>query len=271
VEEPDTTRIRLTVQYDGSAFHGWQVQPGQRTVQGDLEAALSRLADRPRSLLAAGRTDTGVHATGQVACVDMPAAWEPDRLRHALNSILPGDIWVERALSARADFHPRYDAIARTYRYEVGVRPESASPFHRRWCWALCAPVDSDLLLGLSPELLGVHSFRAFAKAGQPERGDRCEIAAAAWSETALGFGFSVTADRYLHHMVRYLVGTMIDIARERRPHADLARLLAGDPARTTSPPAPPQGLFLTSVEYPEDARPDHEPESPPSRSATTA
>lgn len=271
MEEPETTRIRLTVHYDGSAFHGWQVQPVQRTVQGDIEAALSRLADRPRSLLAAGRTDTGVHATGQVASVDMPLPWQADRLRQALNSILPRDIWIESARPVPADFHPRYDATARTYRYEVGTRPESASPFHRRWCWALGEPLDFDLLARCSADVIGDHSFQAFAKAGQPERGDRCTVAEATWSETELGVRLSVTADRYLHHMVRYLVGTMVDIARDRRPLADLARLLANDAVLTTSPPAPPEGLFLSHVEYPGDIRRDHEPETPPARSTPKA
>ena len=102
--------------------------------------------------------------------------------------------------------------------------------------------------------LTGAHSFEAFAKAGQPERGYRCEVTHAAWSAWELGVRFDITADRYLHHMVRYLVGTMVDIARGRRPLAELVRLLDGEPGLTTSPPAPPQGLFLTHVEYPDTA-----------------
>ena len=253
MDSAETSRFRLTVHYDGSAFHGWQVQPDHRTVQGDLEAALSRLADRPSAVVGSGRTDTGVHATGQVASADMPATWTADRLRHSLNSILPRDIWIESAEGASESFHPRYDALRRTYRYEVGLEAEADSPFNRRWCWPLSDNLDRPLLHAAAESVVGEHSFEAFAKTGQPERGDRCCVLAAEWSETTLGIRLSITADRYLHHMVRYLVGTMVDIARGRRPLDDMARLLANDPDVTTSPPAPAEGLFLHQVEYPGD------------------
>ena len=250
---PEDTRFRLTVHYDGSAFHGWQVQPDQRTVQGELEAALSRLADHPASVLGSGRTDSGVHATGQVAAVDMPTSWDSRRLRRSLNSILSDDIWIERVTAARPDFHPRYDALRRTYRYEVGVRPDAASPFHRRWCWPLSEAVDRPLLSNAAAQIIGEHSFEAFSKAGQPERGTRCEIFTATWTDTDLGVRLTITANRYLHHMVRYLTGTMIDVARGRRPLGEMARLIANEPGLVTSPPAPAEGLFLHRVEYPGD------------------
>lgn len=263
MDAPETTRFRLTVHYDGSAFHGWQVQPDQRTVQGDLEAALSRLADRPRTVLGSGRTDTGVHATGQVASVDMPSSWTAAALLKSLNAVLDGDVWIAEVLEAAPGFHPRYDAIRRSYRYEVGTRPEAASPFHRRWCWALGAGegpggIDLDVaaMSAAGDFIVGEHSFRAFAKAGQPERGERCTIHSAEWMETPLGLRFSISADRYLHHMVRYLTGTMVDIGRGRRPLADMTRLLACDPEVVTSPPAPPEGLFLDRVEYPRSSPP---------------
>lgn len=258
MDAPDTTRFRLTVHYDGSAFHGWQVQPDQRTVQGDLEAALSRLADRPRTVLGSGRTDTGVHATGQVASVDMPSSWTAPALRKSLNALLDGDVWVESVDAATPDFHPRYDAILRSYRYEIGTVPEAASPFHRRWCWVLSAengsnqtPLDLTRMHAAASTIVGAHSFRAFAKSGQPERGDICTVHVAAWSETDLGLRFAISADRFLHHMVRYLTGTMVDIGRGRRPLDDMTRLLACDPEIVTSPPAPPEGLFLHRVDYP--------------------
>jgi tRNA pseudouridine38-40 synthase len=260
--------MQLTVHYDGSAFHGWQYQPDQRTVQGDLQAALAQLANSPRTVIGSGRTDTGVHATGQVASVDMPMRWSPAELSKALNSILPREIWVESVRRAAADFHPRYDAIARTYTYRVGVDERARSPFQRRQCWALCEALDTDLLTASAEGLLGQHSFQAFAKSGQPERGYQCTVAEAGWVDWELGIRFDVTADRYLHHMVRYLVGTMIDIARHRRPRADLAALLSGHGEMTTSPPAPPEGLFLARVEYPERALAvQDQPPSPPSRS----
>lgn len=251
----DRIRLRLTLQYDGSGFHGWQVQREERTVQGALESALERLTGARRSVLGSGRTDTGVHATAQVASVDVPARWSAPELHRALNAVLPRDIWIMEVRRAAPGFHPRYDAVARTYAYWLGTAPESRSPFHRRWCWPLCQPVEPALLEAAAEPLIGGHSFRAFAKAGQPERGHRCVVRVARWEPWAgLGHVFTVTADRYLHHMVRYLVGTMVDIARERRPLGDMRALLSGEgPELETSPPAPPEGLFLTRVEYPEE------------------
>ena len=259
MDAPDSLRFRLTVHYDGAAFHGWQVQPDQRTVQGDLEAALSRLADAPRSVIGSGRTDTGVHATGQVASVDMPASWDAPRLRKSLNAVLSDDVWIEAITATSPDFHPRYDALDRTYRYEVGLTAECASPFHRRWCRPLGGSggpppdVDRALLDRAAAGIMGEHSFEGFAKTGQPERGTRCHVYAAEWSDTDLGVRFTITADRYLHHMVRYLTGTMIEIGCGRRPIEDMARLLASPDELTTSPPAPPEGLFLHRVRYPTD------------------
>ncbi|NNF14318.1 MAG: tRNA pseudouridine(38-40) synthase TruA [Gemmatimonadetes bacterium] len=246
------TRFRLTVHYDGSAFHGWQVQPDQRTVQGVLETALSRLADGPKGIMGSGRTDAGVHSTGQVFSVDMAPRWDAPSLRKSLNALLPDDAWIESAAQAPPDFHPRYDAARRTYRYEIGLRPEAASPFHKRWCWPLGEPLDLALLRQAASAIPGERSFGAFAKAGQPERGERCHVYVVAWSETVLGTRLTITADRYLHHMVRYLTGTMVDIARGRRPLDDMARLLDNEPDMVTSPPAPASGLFLHHVEYPE-------------------
>ena len=271
MEALETTRLQLTVHYNGSAFHGWQYQPEQRTVQGDLQAALTQLADSPRTVIGSGRTDTGVHATGQVASVDMPARWTPARLLKALNATLPQEIWIESVRRAAPDFHPRYDAISRTYTYRVGIDEQARSPFQRGQCWALCETLDSELLAASASDILGKHSFEAFAKSGQPERGYQCEVASAAWADWELGVRFDITADRYLHHMVRYLVGTMIDIARHRRASADMAALLSHHAELTTSPPAPPEGLFLARVEYPESALAVEELPASPSRSTATA
>ena len=254
MDAPESTRFRLTVHYDGSGFRGWQVQPDQRTVQGELEEALARLADRPTGVIGSGRTDTGVHATGQVAAADMPIHWTASKLETSLNALLPDDVWIEAAVPAAPDFHPRFDAVRRSYRYEIGLRPDARSPFHRRWCWPVTDEIDANALSKAAARLPGRHDFTRFAKAGQPERGTVCTVEAAEWSTTPLGLRFEITADRYLHHMVRYLVGTMIDVGRGRRPLDDFARLLGSDPDLVTSPPAPAEGLFLHRVEYPGDA-----------------
>jgi tRNA pseudouridine38-40 synthase len=246
-------RLKLILQYDGSAFHGWQIQREERTVQGELEAALEQLTSTRRPVIGSGRTDRGVHATGQVAVATLPEKWQPEKLEKALSAVLPNDIWIKGVESVSSDFHPRYDAVRRTYLYHLGLSPESASPFHRRWCWPFAKPLNAELLQDAADTTVGEHSFKAFAKSGQPERGDQCTVHESRWEAwETLGLTLRITANRFLHHMVRYLVGTMVDVARGRRPLEDVRRLLEepeGD--LRTSPPAPPTGLFLHHVTYP--------------------
>lgn len=250
----DEHRIRLTLHYDGSDFAGWQVQPGERTVQGELEAALGRLTGREIRVTAAGRTDAGVHATGQVVGVAVPPRWEAQELRRALNAVLPRDVWVADARSAPAGFHARYDAVARGYIYRLGTADVARSPFMRRWCWPLGQPVSLAVLNDAAARFRGEHSFRAFAKAGQSERGEMCTVLRSEWREATHGtLTFHVMANRFLHHMVRYMVGTMVDVARGRRPLEDIDGMLRGKAGLETSPPAPAQGLYLTRVIYDND------------------
>jgi tRNA pseudouridine38-40 synthase len=247
---PAERRFKLTLHYDGAGFFGWQVQPGVRTVQAELEAALSRLSNRPTTVIAAGRTDRGVHATGQVASMLMPEKWTGDALQRALNAVLPEDIWIAAVELVPRSFHARYDAISRSYVYRIGTAAESASPFVRRHCWPLGMSLPIETLTDAAGRFIGRHSFAAFAKAGQPGRGEMCTVGGAEWHPWSVGVEFHVTADRFLHHMVRYMVGTMVDVARGRRPASDIDALLAGDGALETSPPAPPEGLFLSNVSY---------------------
>jgi len=250
--DPELHRIRFTLHYDGRAFHGWQVQPDQRTVQGELEKVIARLTNRPATVVGSGRTDRGVHALGQVAAADVPTRWSASALRRAMNALLPDDVWVADAEPAEPRFHPRYDALTRSYVYRLGLAPEADSPFRAPFCWALARPVDLGAMEAAAARIVGDHSFKAFAKAGQEERGDRCTVTQARWGEwEGVGLEFHVSANRFLHHMVRYLVGTMVDVGLGQRPLSDLDALLANEPGQETSPPAPPEGLFLNSVTYP--------------------
>ena len=245
-------RIAFVIQYDGTPFFGWQLQRDRRTVQGELEQVLSRLFDQPTRIIGSGRTDRGVHAIGQVAAVDAPAAWTAPELRRALNALLPGEVWISHATPVKSDFHPRYDAVRREYIYRVGVDEIAASPFHSRWCWALLRSPSLEVMEEASASIVGDHSFRAFAKAGQEERGDRCIVERAHWTPwPGVGLEFHISANRFLHHMVRYLVGTLVDIGLERRPREDMQDLLKGDGQLETSVPAPPEGLYLAAVRYP--------------------
>jgi tRNA pseudouridine38-40 synthase len=257
---PDEHRIRLTLHYDGGGFAGWQVQPGERTVQGELEAALVRLTARPARVIGSGRTDRGVHAVGQVVGTAVPRKWSALELRRALNAVLPGDIWVADAGEAHDGFHARYDAVARGYTYRLGTAPVSRSPFLSRSCWPLGEALPVAVLNAAAARFVGDHSFRAFAKTGQPERGERCTVYAADWTPWApAGHHFRVVANRFLHHMVRYMVGTMVDVARGRRGLDEIDGLLAGRPGLETSPPAPAAGLFLTRVYYGDEVADTHQ------------
>lgn len=245
--------VQLVLHYDGSEFSGWQRQPEQRTVQGVVEQAIERLVQRPTAALGSGRTDAGVHARGQAVGVRVPEKWTPDVLRRALNAVLPEDVWVAAAHEMRPDFHARYSAIARSYRYYVGTDATAHSPFRRRTEYAFDFPVDRDALAAAAASLVGDHSFRAFAVKGTaPDTdGHRCEVRVARWDDRPGGLSFVIEANRFLHHMVRFLVGTMLDVASGRRPLDDIAALLQAGDNQAVSPPAPARALFLESVEYP--------------------
>jgi tRNA pseudouridine38-40 synthase len=250
VTDRSERRYKLTLHYDGARFSGWQIQPGARTVQSELETALSRLTDRRTRVIGAGRTDAGVHAIGQVASAKVPAPWSADALGRALNAVLPDDIWVSTIDEVTLDFHARYDAVARGYIYRVGTHPTARSPFLRRWCWPLTSPINAESLKQVASAFAGTHSFQSLAKAGQPERGVDCTILHSSWTDWQAGFEYRVIANRFLHHMVRYMVGTMVDVARDRRPAGDVDALLRGESSVETSAPAPASGLFLTKVYY---------------------
>lgn len=242
---------RGTLQYDGTAFHGWQVQPDVRTVQGDVEAALSRLEDREVRVESAGRTDRGVHAAGQEISFEARRDWEPGELPRALNAVLPQEVCVERLRPADDAFHPRFDARRRRYEYFLSPAPAPASPLRRDRVWSTGEELDRDLLSRAADPVAGEKSFEAFAKAGQPERGTRCDVTRVEWSTTVLGdLRLHVEADRFLHHMVRYLVSTMVEEATGRREPGELDDLLAGGGDPRPPSPAPPQGLYLTGVRY---------------------
>jgi tRNA pseudouridine38-40 synthase len=265
METPASHRFCLTLHYDGGAFYGWQLQPEERSVQGELERVLGKLFARPARVIGAGRTDRGVHATGQVAAVEAPAKWTAGALHRALNALLPADVWVSDVREAAPDFHPRYDAASRAYVYRIGLVAEARSPFHARWCWPLAEPLDREAMERAAGVLVGDHSFLAFAKAGQEHRGDRCTVTEARWAEwEGMGVEFHVTANRFLHHMVRYLVGTLAEVGMGRRTPEEVARLLEPGSGLKTSPPAPPEGLFLRSVRYPDGCFGTAGPPPPP-------
>ncbi len=247
--------VQLVLHYDGAGFSGWQRQPDQRTVQGVLEAALERLCSAPVAALGSGRTDAGVHARGQAVGVRVPDKWDVQKLRRALNAVLPDDVWVAAAVEMREDFHARYSAVSRRYSYYVGTDEAAHSPFRGRYELAFGQPLVRGALDAAAAHLAGEHCFRGFAVLGTAPAHDdhRCRVAEARWADRPGGLVFEVEANRFLHHMVRFLVGTMLDIASGRRPLEDIARLLAATDNSDVSPPAPPHALFLDRVGYPSE------------------
>ena len=247
--------VQLVLHYDGSGFSGWQRQPEQRTVQGVVEQALERLCGQPVAALGSGRTDAGVHARGQAVGVRVPEKWTPDELRRALNAILPDDVWVATAHDMRPEFHARYSAVSRRYAYYIGTDEAAHSPFRRRTEYPVTFSLDHDVLRTSALHIVGQHSFRAFAVKGTAPEGDahRCDVQIARWDERADAGGlvFEIEANRFLHHMVRFLVGTMLDMASGRRPVDDMAELLRSEDNTDVSPPAPANALFLDAVRYP--------------------
>jgi tRNA pseudouridine38-40 synthase len=247
--------VQLVLHYDGAGFSGWQRQPGRRTVQSVLETALSRLCDRSVAALGSGRTDAGVHARGQAVGVRVAERWGEDvqKLRRALNAILPADIWVAAAAQMKDEFHARYSAVSRRYRYFVGTDDAANSPFRGRYELAVGQPLDRGALDAAAAHLPGEHCFRGFAVLGTAPAHDdhRCQVTRARWHDRPGGLVFDIEANRFLHHMVRFLVGTMLDVAAGSRPSADMPRLLAAADNSDTSVPAPPHALFLEAVTYP--------------------
>lgn len=253
MESDDLASFLLLTHYDGGAFSGWQRQPAARTVQGEMERALAIVCDQPVSAVGSGRTDAGVHARGQAVGVRVPRRWTAETLRRAVNARLTADVWVAEAFPMCATFHPRYSAERRRYTYEVGTDREAMSPFRRRTEWPLGRGLDLGLLDAEASALPGEHGFRAFAVLGTaPETDDhRCLITQARWQPRPGGVMFEIEANRFLHHMVRFLVGTMVEVGLGRRPPGTIAALLRAGDNRSTSAPAPPHGLFLEQVQYP--------------------
>jgi tRNA pseudouridine38-40 synthase len=237
-------RLKLTLEYDGTGFRGWAVQPGLRTVEGEVQAALTQVYSDWRGLAVAGRTDTGVHALGQVASVDVDGGPPPDRAAEALNAVLPQDVAVLASEQAAPDFHARHSARSRSYRYRI-FRRRIQSPLEARRSWWYPKPIDEQALGDSAELLLGEHDFRAFTPTGTQHTVFRRKLLEARWLEHGDLLEFEITADSFLRHMVRALVGTMLELPPDR-----IAELLKGQERSDAGTTAPPWGLYLERVQY---------------------
>jgi tRNA pseudouridine38-40 synthase len=244
VAGPGEPVARLRLEYDGRPFAGWAEQPGRRTVAGDLRAALETVLRRPVALTAAGRTDRGVHATGQV--VSYPGPLPPLR---SLNAVLPREIAVPAADAMPPGFSARHDARSRTYRYRITTR-QARSPFEvgRALWWR--HPVDDGALHACAAALAGQHDFTAFTPTETQHVFFHRTVLRAAWRRAGDELEFEIEADAFLRSMNRVLVGTMLEVAGGRRSMADFIGLLGGAPRSAAGPTAPAHGLYLVAVGY---------------------
>jgi tRNA pseudouridine38-40 synthase len=237
-------RLKLTLEYDGIDFYGWAMQPGLRTVEGELRAALDKVVPTWSSLAVAGRTDTGVHARGQVVSVDVEGGPPTERAAAALNAELPDDVAVVAADEAARDFHARHDARSRSYRYRIWRR-RTPSPFELGRSWWFPRPFDEERLADAAHLLVGEHDFGAFTPTETQHRSFVRTVHAATWHRRGDALELEITANGFLRHMVRTLVGTMVEQSTR-----ELAVLLDGGVRADAGSTAPPWGLYLERVDY---------------------
>ncbi len=258
--------LKLTLQYEGTAYIGWQRQAHGTSIQGLVEEAVGRLEGRAVTVIGAGRTDAGVHAVGQVASAAVELSLETPAILRALNATLPPDVRVVAVEEAPEGFHARYHARAKHYRYRV-LNGEVATPFERRYAWHVRHPLDVDAMIVAARALVGRHDFAAFRAAGGAVRSTVRTIMdahvsregvpwpgpGAAWAVPEVvgqTIRLDISADGFLRHMARAIVGTLVEIGLGRLDAPAIARILASRDRDAAGPTAPAQGLFLMQVEY---------------------
>lgn len=240
--------LKLVIEYEGTEFLGWQVQKTGRTVQGEIESALKRIFKTDSiTLIGSGRTDSGVHAKAQPANVKISSDMELNVIQNAINGNIGRDIWVSKCDFVEEDFHSRFDAKVREYRYFL---TKLYSPINRKTEWFLPKELDLKLLKECAEKIVGIHDFTRFCKANAEVENKVCNVFKAEWNFSIGSGKFIIQANRYLQHMVRYLVGTMVEVARGRFTIQQFESLISNEKNELMVYRAPAHGLFLWRVEY---------------------
>jgi tRNA pseudouridine38-40 synthase len=241
------THWKVVLEYDGTEFSGWQIQPNGRTVQEELEKALRQITGDDVRVAGGGRTDAGVHARGQVATFAINKDHGPAELRRSLNGVLPEDVVVLDACVVGPEFHARFSAKSRRYAYTIAI---GATAIDRRTVWACPYRLDAGVLRRIAVRVMGEHDFTSFAKVGSEVEHGLCIVTQSEWRMMGDRWVYHVQANRFLYGMVRALVGTMVDMARGYRPEAEWDAILDARDRRMAGTAAPARGLCLMSIEY---------------------
>lgn len=241
-------RYFIQLAYDGSNYHGWQIQPKANSVQEEIQDALRKLHGNQKiEVVGCGRTDTGVHANSYFLHTDLPQYWDPQQLIFKLNRMTPPDISFAKAWELKSDIHARFDASSRTYRYFIH---RQKNPFLRHQSWYVQQDLDLDAMNQAAKYLLGVQDFSSFAKAHTDVKTNICEVFAAEWFTSENGLYFEISANRFLRNMVRAIVGTLVEVGLGKIKASELPGIIAAQNRSEAYVSVPAQGLFLWEISY---------------------
>jgi tRNA pseudouridine38-40 synthase len=241
--------IKLTLAYDGTPYHGWQLQPGVPTIQSVLDGTLSRILDHAVTTHGSGRTDAGVHAHGQVAHFHTPRSMDTDALHRGANALLPQQIQILSVEEVPMEFHARISATAKTYEYHLW-RDSVVSPFHANFVHSIWRPLDSDGMDEATKQFIGVHDFTSFSATSAEVKSRVREVFDAEWHRTPSDWVFRIRASGFIRYMVRTIVGTLIEVGKGQIDPASIDAILEARDRQKGGPSAPSKGLHLISVEY---------------------
>jgi tRNA pseudouridine38-40 synthase len=239
--------IRLTLEYDGTDFVGWQFQTNGRSIQDEIEKAIKQILQVDIRVTGAGRTDAGVHARGQVASFYVERDMEIGLFAKSLNSILPHSIVVLEAMETQLDFNARYDAKSRRYAYFISQEPTA---IQRNYCWQVFQKLNIEIMQKCAQQIIGTHSFRSFSKVETDIHSHNCIVSKSQWDQRDTMLVFEIASNRFLHGMVRTLVGTMVDIGRGHTKIDDFEKILETKDRASAGMAAPAKGLFLEEIIY---------------------